>query len=142
MPRKSRAELHLPMAAVDESIPIHPPATLSRAARATFVDLVVSCEVGHFEAADVTLLGQYCEAAALAARSASALQAGDAGQLAVWEKATRAMSGLALRLRLGPQARREKAKVPKSLDFGTRFALEQQHGKARPSLKPWDVERN
>jgi len=127
---------------MDEPTPIHPPATLSEAARAVFVDLVASCEVGHFEAADVTLLGQYCEAAALAARSASALQAGDTGQLAVWEKATRAMSGLALRLRLGPQARREKAKVPKSPDFATRFAWEQQHGKAPPSVNSWDVERN
>ena len=142
MPRRSRAELDLPTAVTGEPIPVHAPATLSGAARAVFVDLVASCEVGHFEAADVTLLGQYCEAAALAARSASALQAGDAGQLAVWEKATRAMSGLALRLRLGPQARREKAKAPKSLDFGTRFALEQQHGEARPSVKSWDVERN
>ena len=85
MPRRSRAELDLPTAVTGEPIPVHAPATLSGAARAVFVDLVASCEVGHFEAADVTLLGQYCEAAALAARSASALQAGDAGQLAVWE---------------------------------------------------------
>jgi len=32
--------------------------------------------------------------------------------LLLWEKATRTMSGLALRLRHSPQARREKAKAP------------------------------
>jgi phage terminase small subunit len=127
MPRKSRAELDLPMAVAGESIPVRPPATLSAAAQPVFADLVASCEPDHFKAADVTLLGQYCEAAALAARSAAALQAGDAGQLRIWEKATQTMSGLALRLRLGPQARREKAKAPKPRDWATRFALEQDH---------------
>jgi len=125
MPRKSAAERAMgPLIARVEPVPVQPPASLSQAARAVFLDLVASCDPGHFQASDVTLLAQYCEASALAARSASALQAGDASQLAIWEKATRTMSGLALRLRLGPQSRREKAKVERPLTWDERFRLD------------------
>jgi len=45
--------------------------------------------------------------------------------LLLWEKATRTISGLALRLRHSPQARREKAKAPeKPLTWDDRFRLE------------------
>ena len=45
--------------------------------------------------------------------------------LLLWEKATRTMSGPAVRLRHGPQVRREKAKAPeKPLTWDERFRLE------------------
>jgi phage terminase small subunit len=97
---------------------------LSEAAKAVFLDLVSTCDPEHFEASDVTLLGQYCEASALAAKAAAKLQEGDLSQLAIWEKATRAMAGLALRLRLGPQSRRERAKVERPLTWDEKFRLE------------------
>ena len=124
--RKSQAERDMePLMHHAEPVPVQPPASLSEPAKAVFLDLVSTCDPEHFEASDVTLLGQYCEASALAARSASALQAGDVSQLAIWEKATRTMSGLALRLRLGPQSRREKAKTPQGpLTWDERFRLE------------------
>src|SRR5262245_14410371 len=66
-------------------------------------------------------LCQYCEAQAMAERAAAELQNG-AGEsadwaLKLWEKANKVMSGLALRLRLGPQSRREKAKVARPLTW-------------------------
>jgi phage terminase small subunit len=52
------------------------------------------------------------------------------GRLSPWvtvqEKAVRAMTALAMRLRLSPQARRERAQVPKKLDWMTRHALQQE----------------
>jgi len=44
--------------------------------------------------------------------------------LRLWEKANKVMSGLALRLRLGPQSRREKAKVERPLTWDEKFRLE------------------
>jgi phage terminase small subunit len=104
---------------------VQPPASLSEPAKAVFLDLVSTCDPEHFEASDVTLLGQYCEASALATRAAATVQADpeNAKALAVWEKATRTMSGLALRLRLGPQSRREKAKVERPLTWDEQFRL-------------------
>jgi hypothetical protein len=124
MPRISRAERAVIPAIRSDPVPVQPPLTLSEPARAVFLDLVASCDPGHFKQSDVTLLGQYCEAAALAARSAAALQVGDASSLPVWEKSTRTMSGLALRLRLGPQSRRERAKVERPLTWDERFCIE------------------
>jgi hypothetical protein len=124
MPRKSRAELGVVPAFKSEPVPVQPPETLSEPARKVFLDLVSHCNPTHFEQSDVTLLGQYAEASALAARSVVALQAGDTSQLLVWEKASRCMSNLALRLRLGPQSRRERAKVERPLTWDEKFRLE------------------
>src|SRR5262249_42250895 len=53
-----------------------------------------------------------------------AVDANDGKALALWEKSTRTMSGLALRLRLGPQSRRERAKVdPGPLTWSEQFRL-------------------
>ena len=126
MPRKSAAARAMePLAPAIEPVPVQPPASLSEPAKAVFLDLVSTCDPEHFEASDVTLMGQYCEASALATRAAATVQADpeNAKALAVWEKATRTMSGLALRLRLGPQSRREKAKVERPLTWDEQFRL-------------------
>jgi hypothetical protein len=61
----------------------------------------------------------------MAERSAAKLQNGDdPDALRTWEKANKVMSGLALRLRLGPQSRRERAKVERPLTWDERFRLE------------------
>jgi hypothetical protein len=108
---------------------LEPPESLSEPARAVFVDLVASCDHAHFEPADLTLLCQYCEATALAEKAAFQL-GGDtepsAKWLSLWVQSTRTMSGLALRLRLGPQSRRERAISPRQLDWSTQFGLDQR----------------
>jgi phage terminase small subunit len=113
MPRKSAAARAMePLIPHEEPVPVQPPPSLSEAARAVFLDLVSSCHPDHFKQSDVTMLAQYCEAASLAARSAAELQSGgDHKTLLLWEKATRTMSNLALRLRLGPQS---SARRPRS----------------------------
>jgi hypothetical protein len=135
MPRRSRAEDDLaPYMRPSRAVTLAAPASLSEAARAVFVTLVGSCEPGHFQDCDVSLIARYAVAIVMCERAEAALQAdpNHGKALALWEKATRAMSGLALRLRLGPQARREKAKVARPLAWSDRFALdrlsEQQDG--------------
>jgi phage terminase small subunit len=124
MPRRSAADIEAAsIAPPSYRAALAPPASLSPAARAVFLDLVASHEPEHFEPGDTTLMGQYCEAAALAARSAAKLQEGDATQLKVWERSCSIMSSLSLRLRLGPQSRREKARVGKTMTWSDNFAL-------------------
>jgi hypothetical protein len=135
--RKSAASLELGPLAARRSARISLPPGLSEPACAIFLDLVNSLHPTHFEPADATLLGQYCEAAALAARSAARLQDGDVAALGIWEKSTRTMSGLALRLRIGPQSRGERAKAGRPLTWTERFRLE--HGDGEPSpTAPWE----
>lgn len=102
------------------------PESLSEPAKRVFSDLVASCDAKHFEASDIGLLAQYCEAQVMAERAAAQLQTAGTPEtkwLALWEKSTRTMSGLALRLRLSPQARREKAQAPRQFDWSTRFGM-------------------
>jgi hypothetical protein len=86
---------------------LRPPATLSPPASVEFVRIVTTEEAQHFRASDLPLLTQYCEAAALAERAARELQRDDAEAcwLTRWDKATRVMAGLSMRLRISPQAR-------------------------------------
>jgi hypothetical protein len=137
MPRKSKAERELaPYIRPTEVLSLPPPTTLSEPARTVWIELVSAHGLDHFQEGDVTLLQQYCEASSLATRAAVALQAGDDTRLKIWERSTAVMASLSLRLRIGPQARREKAKAPKTLSWSDRFALEhdprRQDGRARP----------
>jgi hypothetical protein len=126
VPRKSAAERAIePLAAHAEPIPVQPPPGLSEAARAAFIALVTECPPDHFEASDTSLIARYAVASVLAEGAETKLQADptDTKALAVWEKAVRTMSALALRLRLGPQSRREKAKVQRPLTWDEHFRL-------------------
>jgi hypothetical protein len=104
MPRRSAASLQF------SSLPgaserLRPPPELDEPERKIFVDLVSSSKAEHFRSSDMPLLAAYCRAIALERRSAAALKAGDDKALARWEKATKAMVALSMRLRLSPQAR-------------------------------------
>ena len=132
VPRRSRAERDFDLVAPRPPMPpIAPPDSLSVPARAVFLDLVASHEPEHFEPGDVTLIAQYCEASALATKAAAALQAGDASQLRIWERSAAVMASLSLRLRLGPQSRRERAKAGEQLTWSNRYRLD-SHGVRRP----------
>ena len=125
--RKSAASLAVAPVSEHQPVPVQPPPTLSEAAKEIFLDLVSSVDPAHFENSDVGLLSQYCEAQAMAERAAAVLSGtGEAADwaLRLWEKANKVMSGLALRLRLGPQRRREKAKVERPLTWDEKFRLE------------------
>jgi phage terminase small subunit len=91
-----------------------PPDHLPDAARRCFVSIVESAPAGHFRPSDLDLLCRYAEATAAAERAAFEMSqpAGlvtEDGKVSPWwtvhQGATKTLSGLALRLRLGPQAR-------------------------------------
>jgi hypothetical protein len=124
--RRSAAARAAPLTFTSDPVAILPPANLSEPAKKVFCELVGSVEPEHFEDCDAGLLARYATATVLAEAAESMLQQDpqNTKALATWEKAVRAISGLALRLRIGPQARRERAKVGKPLSWSDRFALE------------------
>jgi phage terminase small subunit len=96
---------------------LRPPDGLSEPAKAVFIDTVTVCPSDQFQPSDIPLLTRWCELTAMCEAASVELQAG--GMLApdgkpspwlrVYLDATKALSGLALRLRLGPQSRAQKA---------------------------------
>jgi phage terminase small subunit len=91
---------------------LRPPASLSDAERAAFVDIVSTCKPSHFVASDMSLLCRFAEATVLAEEAARHLRDEGpviAGRVSPWvtvqEKAVRALVSLSMRLRLSPQAR-------------------------------------
>jgi hypothetical protein len=103
MPRKAADALVVPI----PTKRLHPPPGLSEGAKVEFLRIICCEKPGHFIESDLSMLVQYCEAASLADRAMRELQHDAAPErwLRAWEKAVRAMSGLALRLRLSPQSR-------------------------------------
>jgi phage terminase small subunit len=96
---------------------LRPPASLSRPQKAAFLDLVTTCPATQFAPSDMPLLVRWCELCVMAESAnfelqASGLLAPD-GKPSPWFRihldCTKALSGLALRLRLGPQSRAPKA---------------------------------
>ena len=107
MPRKSAAAGMIATPRPSWSTRLRPPPTLSEPARNEFVRIVAAEGANHFRDSDLSLLVQYCEAVALAERAAKALQSDDAERvwLTRWDKATKVMESLAMRLRISPQSR-------------------------------------
>ena len=75
----------------------------------------------------MSLICRYVNAAVFSevAEARLAVNPDDTKALALWEKSTRTMSALALRLRLSPQSRREKARVQQPLTWADEFRLRQ-----------------
>jgi hypothetical protein len=135
MPRKSAAALSV--VSLDAATPrLRPPATLSEAERALFVDLISTNRAEHFQQSDLPLLCRYVEAAVMAERAAAELRENPVinGKASPWlviqEKNLRAMVSLSMRLRLSPQARNPKtssARPAQPLSYYERMALSEQH---------------
>jgi hypothetical protein len=90
---------------------LRPPANLDGPERDLFVALIAANPPTHFRESDMPLLLQYCAAAVLSERAVAELRAAPiidgkpSAWLAVFEKSSRSMLGLSMRLRLSPQAR-------------------------------------
>lgn len=91
---------------------LRPPEGLAPEVRAVFVDHVNANDPKHFVRSDTALLVEYATASVMARRAAEALEREGlvvAGRpnpwLVVQEKQVRAMTALAMRLRLAPQSR-------------------------------------
>jgi phage terminase small subunit len=124
MPRKSADALVVPLPGPQR---LHPPASLSEGARSEFLRIVSTEKATHFTSSDLSLLVQYCEAAALAERAMKEMQCDGAPErwLTVWEKSVRMMKDLALRLRLSPQSRMpNNPKRPERVSYYERQELE------------------
>lgn len=95
---------------------LRPPARLQGRAKAVFIETVTGCDPKHFRSSDLHLLERYAEATALAEQATAKLAAEGTvvdGKVSPWflvhQSATKTASGLALRLRLGPQSRAPRA---------------------------------
>jgi hypothetical protein len=106
MPRRSFSSTLVPD--VDGQPPrLEPPPSLSAAERNVFNDLVAACDKKHLRGSDAPLLSSYCRAIVFEQQAAKRLEQNplDTKALALWEKATRAIVSLSMRLRLSPQSR-------------------------------------
>jgi phage terminase small subunit len=111
---------------------------MGTAEKKVFVALVAAVPATQFMAADLSLICRWCEWTVAAERAAAHIAAeGEVtndGKLSPWvairEKATKALTGLALRLRLGPQSRAFKApkRTVTSLSYYDRQSLEGNDG--------------
>lgn len=119
MPRKSAAAITNAVPRVDgRPDRLAPPAHLSDAARAIWHELVAALPPEHLRPTDVPLVESYAEWTATARRAARELaEHGEvaSGRASPWlvvaEKAQRAQTALALRLRLCPSSRTDPKTV-------------------------------
>jgi phage terminase small subunit len=117
---------------------LRPPATLGEPERRAFLDLVTTTPAEQFQPSDMPLLIRWAELTVMCeqARGELAVQGmvvtDDKGKASVspWftihQQAVKALSGLALRLRLGPQSRASKApkKTAGPVSYFERMELE------------------
>jgi phage terminase small subunit len=129
MPRTGPLNAIRPVASIPRRL--QPPDGLSEGARAEFLRIVTAERPDHFRKSDLSLLIQYCEAAALAERAVRELQREDAkaSWLTRWEKATRTMVALSARLRICPQSRQPNNPTrPKATSYYDQMRLEDDDG--------------
>jgi hypothetical protein len=96
---------------------LSPPASLGDAERQAFLDLVTTCPAGQFQPSDLPLLCRWAELVVMAETAAKTMaregmlkpDGKPSGHFAIHRETVRALNGLALRLRLGPQSRAQKA---------------------------------
>jgi hypothetical protein len=125
---------------------LRPPASLSEPQRAAFLDLVTTCPATQFEPSDIPLLVRWCELCVMAESANVELQASGMlapdGKPSPWFRihldCTKALSGLALRLRLGPQSRTPKAPKRKAgpLSYFDIMELEGSRGTSEGKREP------
>ena len=113
---------------------LRPPPSLAEPAKRAFLDLVTTTDPRQFRASDLPLLCRWAELTVMAEQAAGELQAGGMvtadGRVSPWftihQHATKGLTGLALRLRLGPQSRTPKAPKtkPGAVSYYDRMTLE------------------
>jgi hypothetical protein len=96
---------------------LRPPPSLGDVEKRAFLDLVTACPAGQFQACDLPLLCRWAETVALAERMATRMaiegEITEQGKVnpavAVHREAVKTLNALALRLRVSPQSRAQKA---------------------------------
>jgi hypothetical protein len=119
---------------------LRPPDSLPDAARRSFANVVSSHPAAHFKAGDAELVCRYAEAAAAAEEAAFQMAQPNGmvttdGKVSAWfaihQQATKTLSMLALRLRIGPQNRvlKQSKKEAASVSYYDRMRLEKDWDK-------------
>jgi hypothetical protein len=125
MPRRAADALVFP---ISDPKRLHPPPGLSEAARAEFLRIICCERPDHFRDSDLSMLCQFCEAAALAElaiKEALRESPPNGRWMMSWREGTRTMKDLALRLRLSPQSRMpNNPKRPERVSYYERQELE------------------
>ena len=113
---------------------LRPPPSLREPEKQAFLDLVTTTDPKQFRPSDLPLLCRWAELTVMAEKAAGELQAGGTvtadGRVSPWfaihQQATKSLTGLALRLRLGPQSRTPKAPKtkPAAVSYYDRMTLE------------------
>ena len=101
----------------DPDARLRPPVSLQGPERQAFLDVILSCPAAQFRPTDLPLLCRWAELCVLCETAMAEMTAGGMvtsdGKVSSWfsiyERSTKALAGLALRLRLGPQSRAFKA---------------------------------
>jgi hypothetical protein len=96
---------------------IRPPPGLGGREKEVFLSLVAACPASQFAPSDIALICRWAESVVLAEQAAGELEAGGVvtsdGKVSPWfmvhQRASKTVSELALRLRLGPQSRMQRA---------------------------------
>ena len=118
-----------------EPFRLRPPKNLRGREREIFIDLVTSVDSRHFRRSDMQLLLRYVEACALCEQAAGELAATGVvvgGKVSPWftiyAAACKSITALSLRLRLGPQARQERAHktTPGPVSFYDEMSLDEE----------------
>jgi hypothetical protein len=124
---------------------LRPPASLGEPEKRAFLDLVTTCPATQFQPSDLPLLVRWAELVAMAETAAGEMAAGGMvtdGKISPWfgihQQATKALSGLALRLRLGPQCRTRMApkRVAASLSYFDQMEIARVEDEGEPDGEP------
>jgi hypothetical protein len=113
-PKRLRGHRHGPVRGTRQ---VGTPASLGDAEKRAFVDLVMSCPSGQFLSCDLPLLCAWAETVALRERMATRMsiegeldeKGKPSGAFTIHKEATKTLNALALRLRVSPQSRAQKA---------------------------------
>src|SRR5262245_23638175 len=111
-----------------------PPATLGAAEKRAFLDLVCSVPATQFTTCDLPLICAWAETVALRERMATRMavegeldeKGKPSGAFTIHKEATKTLNALALRLRVSPQARMQKApkRAMRAVSYYERMDLE------------------
>jgi hypothetical protein len=102
--------------AIGEQSRLEPPPYLNKAERSLFGEIVAACAPEHFTEADAPLLCAYVTAALLGRKLAR-----DTSKVGQWEKVTRTMATLAVKLRICPHSRTDPKTITRNIPLQQPF---------------------
>jgi len=122
---------------------LKPPKTLGDLEKQAFIDLISRVPLTQFQECDLSLICRWCELEVMAQQAAGEMHAQGMvtadGKVSPWftvhQQATKGQALLALRLRLGPQSRSQRAPKtqPAPMSYYERASLLESDDETEPS---------